>query len=125
MVVDDRLWQPLADAVDALLLQRSQAVDAQASSDGDQESGYGLDLGPVGRVPAQVGILQKVLGFGARAEHAIGDPEQTGPVQFEECGGGGHGRSRGVSVAPQSHYGAATRSSDLGMGPYLGTGEAA
>jgi hypothetical protein len=82
--------------VDALLLQRSQAVDAQASGDRDQERRYRLDAGPVGLVPAQVGILQKVLGFGARAEHAVGDPEQTGSVRFEECGGGSHGRFRRV-----------------------------
>jgi len=42
-----------------------------------------VDFALIGRVPAQVRVLHRVLGLGGRAEQAVGHREQALPVPLE------------------------------------------
>jgi hypothetical protein len=84
--LDQRLGQPPAEVVLAFGLGGTQPVDRQPRDHRHQPGFLGLQLRTVGALPAQPGVLQHVVGVGARAEHAVGDAEQARAVGGEGIG---------------------------------------
>ena len=82
-VVDVWLGKPGPDVGLAAHAGRTQDVEADAAGDRGQPAAQIRDLGPVGARVAQVGLLHRILGFGAAAEHAIGDRHEVVPVYGE------------------------------------------
>jgi hypothetical protein len=74
--VHHRLRQPRPDIDLAPRLRRFHPVKAEPRHHRSEIVARLNDRGPVGPVPAQIGILQHVLGLGARAQHAVGQPHQ-------------------------------------------------
>ena len=83
MPVSNRLGQPWADIGFALDRGLSQPVDGEPRDYRHQPSLGRLYLVGVRLVPADIGLLQDVLGIVAHAQHPVGDTEQPRPVLFE------------------------------------------
>jgi hypothetical protein len=81
--VDHRLGQPLPDIDFAARLRRLHEVEAEPRHHGAEIAARLDDRRAIRGVPAQIGVLHHVLGFGARAEHAIGKPDQRAPMRLE------------------------------------------
>jgi len=64
----------------------AQHVERDASDDGGEPAGEVVDGGGVGAGEAQPGLLHGVVGFGERAEHAVGDGAEMRAVLFEASG---------------------------------------
>jgi hypothetical protein len=79
--VDERLGQPLPAVGLAARASRARLVDRQAGDDRGQVGLRRLErLAVLERsVKAQEPLLDKILGLAHAAEHAVGDPEGTGP----------------------------------------------
>ena len=94
LVEQQRLGQPRSDVVLAAPGAGAQRVERLT---GDQPGQIGLRVVHAGQVylrPAQVAVLEHVIGFGCRAQDFVGDGEQQRPQQHEPFGvfvGGGHG----------------------------------
>ena len=83
IVGHDRFREPGADVGLAFGLEPPQPIDRQPGRRGD-EPGLGILDRLVRRlVPSDVRLLNDVFGVGARAEHAIGQPEQPSAQSFE------------------------------------------
>ena len=80
---DDRLRQPLTDVGLALGLEPPQPIDRQPARCRDEPRFRILDLVVLRLVPADVRVLDDILGIGARAEHAIGEAEQAAAQRLE------------------------------------------
>src|SRR5262249_16291555 len=59
------------------------AVEAETRDHRGEITARFLDCGPVHVMPAQIGVLYHVLGFRARAEHAVGKSGQRAPMCHE------------------------------------------
>jgi hypothetical protein len=100
-VEQQRLGQPRADVVLATAGLGAQRVERLA---GDQLGEVGLGVAHAGQVdlgPAQVAVLQDVVGFGARTKDLVGDREQQRPQQREPLRvlvGGGHATGPDVAA---------------------------
>ncbi len=81
--VDHRLGQPLSDIKLAPCFGRLHAVEAQARDHRAEIASRLGDGGTIRRMPAQIGILHHILGFGARSEHAVGETRQRRPMGLE------------------------------------------
>ena len=92
--VDHGFGQPLTDIDFAASLCRLHPVQAEPRHYCTEIAARFIDRCMVGRVPAQVGVLHHVLGLGARAEHAIGEPSKRAPMRLE---------SRDVPVENRAH----------------------
>src|SRR5262249_52771914 len=80
---DDRLRQPWPHIGLAPRPRRFEMIEAKAR---DHPRKVGARIGNVAAsrsVPAQIGVLDDVLGLGERAEHAIGESGQMPPVRLE------------------------------------------
>ena len=81
--LDQRLGQPETRIVLALHAQAPQPVYGQPRGRGHQP-GLGLgNRGALAVLPAQPDILHQILGLGALAQHAIGQPEQARAMALE------------------------------------------
>ncbi len=76
----------------ALHLGTAQPVDGQARGDGDQPGLAAVQVVVGGLVPAQPGVLHDLFGFGAGAQHAVGDALQARAQTVEGVGGIVHDR---------------------------------
>lgn len=66
--------------------RRGELVDAKPGDDGGEVGLGRLDGGMVGLLPAQVRILDYVLGVSHAARHAVGDREEQGTYGGEDAG---------------------------------------
>jgi hypothetical protein len=82
---DDRLRQPGTDVTLAPRLRRLESVQAQARDRLRQKCARVVHGCRIRTVPAQPGVLHRVLGLGLRAEHAVGQATQVAAVRLE-CG---------------------------------------
>ena len=92
--IHHRFGQPLADVEFAARARRLHPIETQACHHGAEIAARLLDRGAVCRMPAEIGVLHDVLGLGARAEHAVGEPRQRAPMRLE---------SRDVLVKNRAH----------------------
>jgi hypothetical protein len=79
----DRLRQPGADIVDARPVGRPQQVEAAARAGGGEPGGRVPDAAAIRRAPFEEGVLHRILGVGARAEDAVGEPEEPRTRRLE------------------------------------------
>src|SRR5690606_30704840 len=61
-----------------------QHVDAPARAGRGEPGIRVLDPVPAGRPPFEEGVLDRILGVGARAEDAVGQAHEPGPGPFED-----------------------------------------
>ncbi len=79
----ERFGEPGADVGLALVLGGLEAVEGEATANGDQPRASGLDFGVVLVGPFEIGLLDNVFGFRDGPEHAVGDAVEEGAVGFE------------------------------------------
>lgn len=97
---NNRLGKPRSLIGRALALCGAQAIDAKARA-GSHEPGFGRPDVFVDFHPAQIEVLHRVFRVANRAQHAVGEFEETGAGRFESARGvvgvarhGGLGRCR-------------------------------
>jgi hypothetical protein len=96
---EHRFGQPLADVGLPPDPRRGQFVAAHVGEHGGQPGDRIDDAGPVGRVPAQEGVLHRVLGRAGRAEQPVGDGEQARAMGLE-CLDVGRRRRHRLTIRP-------------------------
>ena len=77
LVGHDRLRQPWTDIRLALGLEPPQAIDRQPGGRRDEPGFRILDALVLDLVPADARVLDDIFGVGARAEHAVGEAEES------------------------------------------------
>jgi hypothetical protein len=73
----------LADVEFAARARRLHPIETQTRHHGAEIAARVLDRGPICRMPAQIGVLHHILGFGARAKHSVSETHQRGPMGLE------------------------------------------
>jgi hypothetical protein len=107
--VDNRLRQPGTDVFFMPRARRSQYIEANPRRRGHQKRPRVRHFAAVGRMPAQAGLLHRILGVGDRAKHAVCETEQAAAVRLEARGRIRH-RARGThDVRSATSPGAGTR----------------
>ena len=104
--VDNRLRQPGTDVLLAPCARRGQHVETNSRRRGHEKRSRVRHFVAVGRMPAQVRLLHRVLGVGHRPEHAVGETEQAPAVRLEARGRIRH-RARGAHAVRTASGGAA------------------
>src|SRR5262245_60927785 len=77
VIFNECLRQTRSRVFNALTLALPKAIKAKSCGDGDQECNRRLYIASPRSVPAQVDILNEVLRVSPRAEHAVGNAEQS------------------------------------------------
>jgi hypothetical protein len=80
----DRFREPRTDVGLAPRVRGLQGVDGEPGGDRREEGGGFADVGAIGVLPADPGLLHHVLGIRDGAEHPVGDAEESPPVCIED-----------------------------------------
>ena len=81
--IDDRVGHVHAERLLPPRGARAQHVQRHTRDDRGQPPAQVFHLARVGATEAQPGLLDRVLGLAQRAEHAVGDRAQMGPLLLE------------------------------------------
>ena len=81
--VDDGLVRGRVEGVFTARPARAQHVEADPGHDGGEPGAQVVDVVRVGSAEAEPRFLDRVVGFGARAEHPVRHRAQAGPVLLE------------------------------------------
>jgi len=82
-ILDEGFGEPGSDVLETSGPGRFQGVDAEACDEAHQVGARVVDRRVVDRVPADVGVLEHVLGLADGAEHSVGDAEEARSLALE------------------------------------------